>query len=412
MSDDKAEINNEFLGELTESGKIVIKIGSALLVETDNKKIKPVDEDEDEAKNKIKTNWINNLAMQVAKLVKQGSKVVLVSSGAVGAGKIELKIPFADPIPLDGKQAAAATGNPILMQEYKNAFKEYDLPVAQVLITPACTQEPRRRLNLQDTIESLLNSGVIPIINENDTIATMEIRYGDNDRLSALVAGVIRANWLILLSDVDGLYKENPADNPEADFFTDIHKIDGKIMSYAKGAGTSVSTGGMRTKLLAAKIATEEHGCHMLIANGTHDFPIQRLFENTAKASWFHAQSTPNITHRRNIIERGLQRKGAMIVISDKAFSEGQIQAIHPADVVNVIGEFDRGETVNLYTEHSFEQLTPIGVAITDHSDKDVKKIMGLQREEEITAALGYFGRQLIARKDNLYLIEQDHNLL
>jgi len=398
MSDDKAKIENKFLGELKKSKITVIKIGSALLVDTDNRK--------------IKTGWINSLGMQVAKLVKQGSKVVLVSSGAVGAGKIELDIPFADPIPLDGKQAAAATGNPLLMHHYGTVFHKHGLKVAQVLITPACTEEPRRRLNLQDTIESLLNRGVIPIINENDTVATMEIRYGDNDRLSALVAGVIRANWLILLSDVDGLYEENPKDNPNAKFYDVVNKIDDKIMSYAKGAGTSVSTGGMRTKLLAAKIATENYGCHMLIADGSKKCPLEDLEKKTAKATWFHAQSTPHVAHRRNIIENGLKPKDAMIVISDKAFSEGQMQCIHPADVVNVIGEFDRGETVKLYTEHSFKHLTSIGVAISDHSDKDVKKIMGLQKEEEIAAALGYFGRQLIARKDNLYLIEQDNNLL
>lgn len=391
MSEEKAKYANKFLGELNNSEITVIKIGSALLV--------------DPANGTLRREWIQDLATQIKERMSANRKFVLVSSGAVGVGKSFLGIDFKTPIPLDVKQATAATGNPILMHEYATAFAEYDLKVAQVLVTPACTQEPRRRLNLQDTINRLLNMGIIPIINENDTVATMEIRYGDNDRLSALIAGVIGANWLILLSDVDGLYEEDPKKNPAAKFREVIEQLTSEIMGFGKDAGTSVSTGGMRTKLLAAQIAMENYGCNMLIADGTEKCPIEDLEGNTARASWFKAHRSPSDARRRNIIKQGVNREDAMIIVSENAISHFEIDGIRPRDVLEVIGEFDRGETVQLHTLHSFFNQSPKALVITEHSNRDVKKIMGLQEEEGITAALGYFGRFLIAHPKNLQII-------
>ncbi|MCG8490118.1 MAG: glutamate 5-kinase [Sneathiellales bacterium] len=388
MSDTKTRYTNEFLGEFEIPRLIVIKIGSALLVDTKS--------------GELKHDWIKNLAQQVKSLRDKGHQVVLVSSGAVGAGKGELGIGIGGNISLRDKQAAATSGNPVLMSAYGAAFAEHEIKIGQVLITPMCTKEPRRNLNLRDTLQSLLKMKAVPIINENDAITTTEIRYGDNDTLSALVAGVISANWLILLSDIDGLYDDDPRKNTNAKWQAEVTKLTDEIKGFGKDAGTAVSTGGMRTKLVAAQIAIEQYGCHMLIADGTKHNAITNLFERKARATWFKTSRKPKETRLDLISTHATANNGAALILKKGSLTPGQAKDVLPDDLYIAVGNIQRGDAVNIFIVGDPKQPFHFGCGLVEHSSKEIEMIKGLQSKEKIEATLKYNGRTSIIRKENM----------
>jgi len=272
------------LATLSDGTRIVVKIGSALLV--------------DRATGQLRRDWLQSLAQDVAWLKGQGKDVVLVSSGSIALGRGVLGLPPTT-LALEQSQAAAAVGQIRLARAYEEALEPYGITAAQVLVTLEDSADRRRYLNSRATMEQLLSMGAVPIVNENDTVATDEIRFGDNDRLAAQIAVTVAADRLILLSDVDGFYSANPNDDPDAIRYDVIDTITPEIEAQAGDAGSGLSKGGMKTKLMAAKTATAA-GCAMAISEGSPLRPLLTL-ENGANATWFTAQSDPQTARQRHI---------------------------------------------------------------------------------------------------------------
>src|SRR5882757_3074336 len=281
---------------LSRARRVVVKVGSSLLVES--------------ATGRLNRTWLATLAADVARLHQRDQEVLLVSSGAIALGRRELKLP-AGRLKLEESQAAAAVGQIRLAHAWKEALEEHRLTVAQILLTFGDTEERRRYLNARSTLNTLLKLGAIPVINENDTVATAEIRYGDNDRLAARVAQMISADCLVLLSDVDGLYTADPTRDPQAQFIPEVHGITAAIEQMASGAASDVGSGGMATKIAAAKIAVAA-GCHMCVALGKELHPLQRL-EAGARCTWFYPNTTPS-TVRKQWIAGSLRPAGELQV--------------------------------------------------------------------------------------------------
>ncbi|MGB1208071.1 MAG: glutamate 5-kinase, partial [Paracoccaceae bacterium] len=269
------------MASLTTARRVVVKIGSALLV--------------DKATGALRADWLAGLAQDVAGLQAEGADVVLVSSGSIALGRGVLGLP-AGPLPLEQSQAAAAVGQIQLARAYETALAPHGLTAAQVLVTLEDSENRRRYLNTRATLETLVSLGVVPIVNENDTVATDEIRYGDNDRLAAQVAATVGADLLVLLSDVDGLYTGNPNTDPNAQHIEAVDKITPEIEAMAGDAGSGLSKGGMKTKVMAAKTAMQA-GCAMLIAHGGALRPVQAVFDG-ARASWFLPKTTPKAARK------------------------------------------------------------------------------------------------------------------
>ena len=246
---------------LSAAKRVVVKVGSALLV--------------DAQKGRLNRQWLASLAADVARMRKRGQEVILVSSGAIALGRRHLGL-GAGKLKLEESQAAAAVGQIRLAHAYKELLDEYEITVAQILLTLGDTEQRRRYLNARGTLNTLLSLGAVPVINENDTVATAEIRYGDNDRLAARVAQMIGADCLVLLSDIDGLYSANPNEHPDAEFIPRVAEITPEIEAMAGGAGSTMGSGGMQTKIAAAKIAVAA-GCHLCIAKGAHRQPLKRI---------------------------------------------------------------------------------------------------------------------------------------
>ncbi|HRO04132.1 MAG TPA: glutamate 5-kinase, partial [Terricaulis sp.] len=263
---------------LASARRIVIKIGSALLVDSDGQPARA---------------WLATLAADIAAARAEGKRVAIVSSGAIALGRRVLNLPKS--AKLEEKQAAAAAGQARLMGAYEEAFAQHGIPVAQALLTPDDTERRRRWLNARATLQTLLDLGAVPIINENDTVATAEIRYGDNDRLAARAAQMISADALILFSDIDGLYEADPRKQPNAAFLPEVARIDAAIEAMAGDAG-ALGSGGMRTKIEAAKIATRA-GCAVAITRGGEAHPLQRLREG-ARATWFLPSASPRAAYK------------------------------------------------------------------------------------------------------------------
>src|SRR5688572_3285910 len=261
---------------LTQARRIVIKVGSALLA--------------DAATGTVKRDWLQTLAADIAELRRRGQEVLLVSSGAIALGRRQLALPPGR-LKLDEKQAAAAVGQISLAHAWTDVLGQHDLTVAQILLTPGDTEQRRRYLNARNTMRTLLKLGAIPVINENDTVATAEIRYGDNDRLAARVAQMASADCLVLLSDVDGLYTSDPKHADDARFVARVLRITPEIEAMAGKAPSEMGAGGMETKILAAKIAVAA-GCHMCVASGRHRHPVRRI-ESGARCTWFVPSATP-----------------------------------------------------------------------------------------------------------------------
>jgi glutamate 5-kinase len=368
---------------LTEAKRVVIKVGSALLVDAE--------------KGRLNRAWLESFAADVARLRKRGQEVILVSSGAIALGRRHLGL-NAGKLKLEESQAAAAVGQIRLAHAYKELLEAHDITVAQILLTLGDTEQRRRYLNARGTLNTLLSLGSVPVINENDTVATAEIRYGDNDRLAARVAQMTGADCLILLSDIDGLYTANPAENPDADFIARVLEITPAIEAMAGGTGSNMGSGGMQTKIAAAKIAVGA-GCHLCIAKGAVLHPMQRI-EEGARCTWFVPSSTPLATRKQWIA--GTLRPAGAIVVDDgavRALLGGK--SLLPAGVTRAVGRFDRGDTVSIIGPDG----TEVARGICAYSDSDAARIIGRQ-SGDIEKVLGFRGRDEIVHRDDLVLIK------
>jgi glutamate 5-kinase len=366
----------------TEAKRVVIKVGSALLVDAE--------------KGRLNRTWLEGFAADVARLRKRGQEVILVSSGAIALGRRHLGL-SAGKLRLEESQAAAAVGQIRLAHAYKELLEAHEITVAQILLTLGDTEQRRRYLNARGTLNTLLSLGSVPVINENDTVATAEIRYGDNDRLAARVAQMVGADCLILLSDIDGLYTANPADDPDADFVARVLEITPAIEAMAGGTGSDMGSGGMQTKIAAAKIALGA-GCYLCIAKGAVQHPLQRI-EEGARCTWFVPTSTPLATRKQWIA--GTLRPAGAIVVDDgavRALMGGK--SLLPAGVIRAMGRFDRGDTVSIIGPDGSE----VARGICAYSDGDAARIIGRQ-SADIEKVLGFRGREEIVHRDDLVLI-------
>ncbi|HEX9772811.1 MAG TPA: glutamate 5-kinase [Steroidobacteraceae bacterium] len=366
---------------LSEARRVVVKVGSALLV--------------DAASGRLNRAWLEALALDLVDLRKRGQELVIVSSGAIALGRGQLGLPAGKPR-LEESQAAAAVGQIRLAHAWKEVLEHHGVTVAQVLLTLGDTEQRRRYLNARSTLFTLLRLGAVPVINENDTVATAEIRYGDNDRLAARVAQMLSADCLVLLSDVDGLYSADPARDPTARFVPEVLRITPEIEAMAGGAGSGVGSGGMGTKLAAGKIALSA-GCHMCVASGRGAHPLRRI-ESGARCTWFIAEATP-LTVRKQWIAGSLQPVGELQV------DEGAVRALRdgrsllPAGVSRVTGRFDRGDAVVVRGPDGVE----IARGLAAYSSSDAERIRG-RRSQELESLLGFRGRDEMIHRDDLVL--------
>ncbi len=363
--------------------RLVVKIGSALLVDEDS--------------GDVRRDWLDALADDVAAFHRRGQQILLVSSGAIAVGRQRLGLTRKDrALRLEEKQAAAATGQIRLAHAYEQALARHGITVAQILVTPDDTEERRRHLNARNTLMQLLSFGAIPVINENDTVGTTEIRFGDNDRLAARVAAMVSADALVLLSDIDGLYERDPRADPTARRLEEVAAVTPEIEAMAGAAPVGYSSGGMVTKLQAAKIATAG-GCRMAIADGRAPHPLKRL-DDGAACTWFLATATP-LTARKTWIAGALNPVGAFTVDAgaERALRDGR--SLLPVGVRAVAGRFERGDAVAILTVDGSE----IGKGLTAYSSEDAARIAG-HNSREIEAILGYRGRGEMIHRDDLAL--------
>jgi glutamate 5-kinase len=367
------------MNRLAKSKRLVVKIGSALLV--------------DEATGRIRRDWLDALADDVAALKAEGRQVILVSSGAIAVGRRHLALTQKS-LKLEEKQAAAATGQIRLAHAYQETLARHEITVAQVLLTLEDTEERRRHLNARSTLATLIGMGCVPVINENDTVATSEIRFGDNDRLAARVAAMISADTLVLLSDIDGLYTADPKRDPDARHLPEVRQLTPEIEAMAGEAPPGYSSGGMVTKLAAARIAVGA-GCRMAIANGRQQNPLKALAEG-ATATWFLPASEPR-TARKAWIAGALKPMGELTVDDGAATALGAGRSLLPAGVVKVTGRFERGDLVRVLSREGQE----LARGLAAYSAEDARRIAG-HRSREIEALLGYRGRDEMIHRDDL----------
>lgn len=361
------------------SKRIVLKIGSALLVDSES--------------GQPARAWLASLADDVAALLKNGQRVLIVSSGAIALGRRALGLQKTPR--LDQKQAAAAAGQARLMSAFEEAFSRHGLTVAQALLTLDDTEQRRRWLNARATLETLLNLGAVPIINENDTVGTAEIRYGDNDRLAARVAQMISAETLVLFSDIDGLYEADPRSNPDARFIAEIRDITPSIEAMA-GAANVLGSGGMRTKIEAAKIATAA-GCAVAITKGAVAHPIAAL-QGGARATWFLPRTTARAAYK-SWIAGTLSPRGALVLDDGAAAAVRAGKSLLATGVVEVRGDFEKGDTVRLTTKDG----AAIGSGIVRYDSGDASRIRGL-RSAAILSTLGFDVGPELVHADDLVL--------
>jgi glutamate 5-kinase len=367
--------------EWANARRIVVKIGSALLV--------------DQASGRLRATWLNSIADDIAALVAEGREVVLVSSGAIALGRHVMGL-ARGPLELEQSQAAAAVGQISLASAWQDVLRARGLMAAQVLLTLGDTEERRRYLNARRTMDTLLAHRAVPVVNENDTVATAEIRYGDNDRLSARVASMMSADCLVLLSDIDGLYTAPPAKDPTARRLDVVTAITTEIEAMAGEAASELSRGGMVTKLAAARIAIGS-GCHMVITSGKTLHPLAALAEG-APCTWFLAPSDP-VTARKRWIAGNLEPKGWIEIDAgaEKALASGK--SLLPAGVRRVGGSFERGDAVAIRNSDGRE----IGRGLVAYARADAERILG-KRSSEIAEILGHAGRAELVHRDDMAL--------
>ncbi len=372
---------------LKKSRRVVVKVGSSLLV--------------DGEKGTLRAQWLQALVEDIAALREQGKDVLVVSSGAIALGRRVLGLP-GKALRLEESQAAAAAGQIKLSSAWAEALAKHDIKTAQILLTLGDTEERRQDLNARATVNTLLKLGVVPVVNENDTVATQEIRFGDNDRLAARVAQMISGDCLVLLSDIDGLYTADPGVDAAAKFIPVVKSITPEIEAMAGVSRSGFGRGGMITKLLAAKIAVNA-GCAMAIANGKKLHPIDALAKGGPKAgTWFTAKASP-ATARKQWIAGHLNAHGSIRIDSGAAAALLRGRSLLPAGVREVQGSFQRGDVVRVLNEAGDE----IAQGLSAYSDEDARRIIG-HKSNEITAILGYAGREEMIHRDDLVLHRQE----
>ncbi len=364
--------------------RLVVKVGSSLLVDDFGE---------------LNRTWLDKLANDVADLSNDGHEVLIVSSGAIAIGGLVLGI-NKQRAKLPDLQAAAAAGQVQLVHAYQEALDRHGITVAQILLTPDDTEDRRRFLNARRTLDKLIALSVVPVINENDTVATEEIRYGDNDRLAARVAQLVMADALILLSDVDGLYTTDPRSNSDAKHILEVAVINDDILSMAGESRSEVGTGGMATKVQAAGIATHA-GCITIIASGVIDSPLRAL-KDGGRCTIFNASDTPTAARKQWIA-------GVLDVSGELSLDDGAIGALRdgssllPVGVIAVAGDFSRGDVVTLKALSG----KVVGRGLAEYSSDEASRLSGVQ-SDQIENVLGYRGRSVMVHRDELVLFNND----
>src|SRR6201997_1063161 len=364
---------------LADFRRLVVKVGSSLLVDSDGGRMHDA--------------WLSSLVADIAKLHQSKRDVLVVSSGAIALGRAVLKLP-AGPLKLEDSQAAAAVGQIALARTWSEVLGRHGITAGQVLVRLQDTEERRRYLNARSTIGRLLEWRAVPVINENDTVATNEIRYGDNDRLAARVATMASADLLILLSDIDGLYDAPPWQNPNAKLIPVVDSVTSEIEAMAGDAASELSRGGMRTKIEAAKIATTG-GTHMLIASGKIEHPLQAIADGSG-CTWFLTPANP-VTARKRWIAGSLEPKGTLTIDAGAVNALRAGKSLLPAGVIRVDGQFARGDAVVVRGPDSRE----IGRGLVAYDAEDAEKIKG-RSSPDVMTILGVSGRSEMIHRDDL----------
>jgi glutamate 5-kinase len=364
---------------LADFRRIVVKVGSSLLV--------------DAAAGRVKEDWLASLAQDIAALHGERRDVLVVSSGAIALGRAVLRLPRG-PLRLEDSQAAAAVGQIALARTWSEALSRHGITAGQVLVTLGDTEERRRYLNARSTIERLLEWRSVPVINENDTVATNEIRYGDNDRLAARVATMASADLLVLLSDIDGLYDAPPGAGKDPKLVPLVERITPAIEAMAGAAGSELSRGGMQTKIEAGKIATQG-GTHMVIASGRIAHPLKAIADG-ARCTWFLTPANP-VAARKKWIAGSLETKGTLTIDAGavKALQSGK--SLLPAGIIRIEGSFARGDAVVIRGPDGAE----IGRGLVAYDADDADKIKG-RSSADILSILGFGGRAAMVHRDDL----------
>ncbi|MGJ4940779.1 glutamate 5-kinase [Bradyrhizobium sp. HKCCYLS1011] len=361
--------------------RIVVKVGSSLLVDAEA--------------GEVRSSWLAALAADIAKLHSDGREVLVVSSGSIALGRSRLKLPRGA-LKLEESQAAAAVGQIALARIWSEVLGAHGIDAGQILVTLQDTEERRRYLNARSTIAKLLDWRAVPVINENDTVATAEIRYGDNDRLAARVATMASADLLILLSDIDGLYTAPPAQNPDAQLIPVVESITAEIEAMAGSAASELSRGGMRTKIEAGKIATTG-GTHMLIASGKIEHPLAAI-AGGGRCTWFLTPANP-VTARKRWIAGSLEPRGTLTIDAGAVAALRAGKSLLPAGVIRVDGQFARGDAVVVRGPDMHE----IGRGLVAYDADDADRIKG-RSSPDVAAILGVSGRAEMIHRDDLVI--------
>jgi len=361
--------------------RIVVKVGSSLLV--------------DQSAGGLKRDWLASLAADIAALHQEKRDLLVVSSGAIALGRAVLKLPQGA-LKLEDSQAAAAVGQIALARSWSEVLSAHAITAGQVLVTLGDTEERRRYLNARSTIDKLLEWRAVPVINENDTVATNEIRYGDNDRLAARVATMMSADLLVLLSDVDGLYDKPPATGGDGKLVPVVPRISPEIEAMAGVSESQFARGGMLTKIEAGKIATTA-GTHMVIASGRVLHPLQRIAEGAA-CTWFLTPANP-VTARKKWIAGSLEPRGALVIDAGAVRALRSGKSLLPAGVIKVDGAFGRGDAVVVRGPDGSE----IGRGLIAYDAEDADKIKG-QSSADVVCILGFTGRTEMIHRNDLVL--------
>ncbi len=364
---------------LADFRRIVVKVGSSLLV--------------DAQAGRLNEAWLTSLTADLAALHRGKRDLLVVSSGAIALGRTVLKLP-AGRLELEDSQAAAAVGQIALARTWTEALSRHGITAAQVLVTLGDTEERRRYLNARSTITKLLEWHAVPVINENDTVATTEIRYGDNDRLAARVATMVSADLVVLLSDIDGLYDAPPGTTATARHISRVEGITPDIEAMAGAAGSGLSRGGMHTKIEAAKITTGS-GTHLVIASGRIQHPLDAIAKG-ARCTWFVAAGNP-VTARKKWIGGSLEPKGTLIIDAGAVAALRRGNSLLPVGVVRIDGDFARGDAVVIRGPDGAE----IGRGLCAYDAEDAQKIRG-RSSADIDAILGFAGRAEMIHRDDL----------
>ncbi len=366
---------------LRDARRLIVKVGSALLV--------------DARTGRLNRAWLESLADDLGEAAGRGQQLIVVSSGAIALGRRHLGL-APGRLRLEESQAAAAVGQIRLARAWQEILEDRGLAVAQVLLTLEDTEDRRRYLNARATLNTLLGLGAVPVINENDTVATAEIRYGDNDRLAARVGQMASAECVVLLSDIDGLYSADPGRDPAARFIPEVREISDAVEAMASGPTSGVGSGGMTTKIAAARIAVAA-GSSLCIASGRRFNPLKAILDGE-RCSWFLPGANP-LAMRKQWIAGTLQPRGRLVIDAGAAAALGRGKSLLPAGVQKVAGRFERGDTVSVIADGR-----EVARGLAAYSAADAALILG-RKSAEIESLLGYAGREELIHRDDLVML-------